>query len=256
MDNPLTHQGSEVYQPNQPINLCYDTFGPAAAFMRGLFEYIYTAEGLRLVPHIPPGLTMLEQLDSVRFGSKQVFLSSIGSGELKEVRVNGKRWRHKNDSVLLAYGKTPEIARVQFILGSGEIPAPARSPKGSKPAGVQVAIPKQTSTADVANLQQKAERLRNFLDKAHLAKLSETYEAAHARLAIQCIENGRLRRTLQDAGVIQPLGEKSQAAADQLYVDTAVKLCTGFERLLESYEKSPEKPRRELYDLWLRSNSR
>ena len=68
MDNPLTKCGSDVYQPNQPINLCYDTFGPAAAFMRGLFEYLYRADGLTLVPHVPPGITELEQLDPVRFG--------------------------------------------------------------------------------------------------------------------------------------------------------------------------------------------
>jgi len=28
MDNPLTKCGSDVYQPNVPINLCYDTFAP------------------------------------------------------------------------------------------------------------------------------------------------------------------------------------------------------------------------------------
>src|SRR5665213_1810775 len=41
MDNPLTKFGSDVNQTNHPINLCYDTFAPAAAFMRGLFEYLY-----------------------------------------------------------------------------------------------------------------------------------------------------------------------------------------------------------------------
>ena len=48
MDNPLTKCGSDVYQPNEPINLCYDSFGPAAALMRGLFEYLYRADGLTL----------------------------------------------------------------------------------------------------------------------------------------------------------------------------------------------------------------
>ena len=51
MDNPLVDFGSNVYQPHEPINLCYDTFAPAAALIRGLFEYIYRADGLTLTPH-------------------------------------------------------------------------------------------------------------------------------------------------------------------------------------------------------------
>jgi len=54
MDNPLTKFGSDVYQPGQPINLCYDTFAHAAALVRGLFEYLYRADGLTLIAHIPP----------------------------------------------------------------------------------------------------------------------------------------------------------------------------------------------------------
>ena len=93
MDNPLTKFGSDVYQPNQPINLCYDTFGPAAALMRGLFEYLYRADGLTLMPHIPPAITELEQLDPVRFGSKRIFLSTVGTGPITAVKVNGRKWK-------------------------------------------------------------------------------------------------------------------------------------------------------------------
>ena len=45
MDNPLVKFGSEVYQPNQPINLCYDSLGPPAALIRGLFEHSTTPTG-------------------------------------------------------------------------------------------------------------------------------------------------------------------------------------------------------------------
>ena len=108
MDNPLTKCGAEVYQPNQPINLCYDTLGPAAAFMRGLFEYRYDAAGLTLSPRLPPSITRLEQLDPVRFGTKQVFLSSKGLGAITGVKVNGRRWKQfDRESVFLPYDKTP-----------------------------------------------------------------------------------------------------------------------------------------------------
>ena len=121
MDNPLTKCGSDVYQPNEPINLCYDSFGPAAALMRGLFEYLYRADGLTLVPHVPPGITELEQLDPVRFGEKRILLSTVGAGPITAVRVNGRKWKQfDRATVFLPYSKTPELARVQIVLGDAQ----------------------------------------------------------------------------------------------------------------------------------------
>ncbi len=88
----LTKCGSDVYQPNQPINLCYDTLGPSAAFMRGLFEYLYRLDGLALVPHMPPAITELERCDPVRFGNKRILVSTIGWGRSRRsgsVGANG-----------------------------------------------------------------------------------------------------------------------------------------------------------------------
>ena len=67
MDNNLTDFGNDVYQPKQPINITYDAFGPPAALICGLFEYLYHADGLTLVPHIPPGISELQQADPIRF---------------------------------------------------------------------------------------------------------------------------------------------------------------------------------------------
>ena len=92
MDNPLVKFGSDVYQPGQPINLTYDAFGPPAGFVRGLFEYLYRAEGLTLLPHIPPGITRLEQRFPVRFGAKRLYLATVGKGPITGVAINGVPW--------------------------------------------------------------------------------------------------------------------------------------------------------------------
>src|SRR3972149_3880797 len=60
LDTPLVDFGGAVYQPKEPVNLCYDSFGAPAAMIRGLFEYLYRADGLTLLPHVPPGTTRLE----------------------------------------------------------------------------------------------------------------------------------------------------------------------------------------------------
>ena len=52
MDNPLKNFGATPWFDKEPINLCYDSFGPPAAMIRGLFEYLYRADGLTLLPHI------------------------------------------------------------------------------------------------------------------------------------------------------------------------------------------------------------
>ena len=135
MDNPLVKFGSDVYQPGQPINLTYDAFGPPAAFVRGLFEYLYRADGLTLLPHIPPGITRLEQRFPIRFGTNQIFLATVGQGPITEVRLNGKAWKQfDSKSVFLPYDKIPNTAVLEIALGGAK-------PLGFHPPSSDEALP-------------------------------------------------------------------------------------------------------------------
>ncbi len=133
MDNPLVKFGSDVYQPNEPINLCYDTFAPAAAMIRGLFEYLYQAEGLTILPHVPPGIARLEQRFPIRLGTKRLYFASTGHGDITQVRVNDRPWdSFDKRSVSLPYGKLPDVATIEIVLGGAQAEGcpkpPARSP--------------------------------------------------------------------------------------------------------------------------------
>jgi len=136
MDNPLIDFGAAVYQPREPINLCYDSFGPPAAMVRGLFEYRYSAEGLTLIPHIPPTIARLEQHFPIRFGSKQLYLATVGNGPVTSVLVNGKPWESfDRQSVTLLYDKTPREAVIQILLGAAKpVPFVPRKPSPQLPA--------------------------------------------------------------------------------------------------------------------------
>ncbi len=121
MDNPLVKFGSDVYQPNQPINLTYDAFGPPAAFVRGLFEYLYRADGLTLLPHIPPGITRLEQRFPIRFGTKRLYLATVGAGPITAVTLNGQPWEpFDKQSVFLPYEQVSEHAIIEIALGDAK----------------------------------------------------------------------------------------------------------------------------------------
>lgn len=121
MDNPLVKFGSDVYQPGQPINLTYDAFGPSAAFVRGLFEYLYRADGLTLRPHLPPGLTRLEQLFPIRYGTKRLYLATVGQGPITGVTLNGEAWKQFDEkSVSLPYEQMPPRATIEIALGAAK----------------------------------------------------------------------------------------------------------------------------------------
>ena len=65
------------------------------------------------------------------------------------------------------------------------------------------------------------------------ASLEESYEAAHARLAAEASQVIDERRRLQAAGKLARLEEAAQAAAEQLYIDSARKLREGLEAVVQ-----------------------
>jgi len=251
MDNPLVQRGSAVYQPQQPINLTYDAFGPPAAFLRGLFEYQYQADRLTLVPHIPPTLTRLEQRFPVRFGAKQLHLATTGTGPITAVTLNGQPWTAFDPrSVHLAYDRLPEQTTIEIVLGQAK-------PRGFHPAAparpAAPALPQSTDglQADLALLLPAAQRLDRFQQLLADRGLAHTYEAAHARLALDCFATAQSRRLLLDQGKLSRLpNPASQSAADQLYIDTTRKLIDGLTRVLSTYEPSSDPHRARLSLLW------
>jgi hypothetical protein len=254
MDNPLTKCGSDVYQPKEPINLCYDTLGPAAAFMRGLFEYLYRAEGLTLMPHIPPGLSELHQLDPVRFGPKRIWLSTFGHGAVSGVTVNGRKWKQfDSQSIFLPFDKTPAEAQVEIALGGAKVPRT----KGSR----ELSEGKGNSTLREDPLPAPArdpreERLREFTRRLDAAGLAHSYEAAHALLALRCFEVARARTSAVKAGKFNPLPEASETAAAKCYSDTATKLNKGLEALLNSSQNPPRPETTRIRQIWLETTAK
>jgi hypothetical protein len=254
MDNPLTHRGSEVYQPNQPVNLCYDTLGPAAAFMRGLFEYRYGAAGLTLVTHVPETLVQVEQLDPVRFGTTQVFISAKGQGTVTAVKVNGRAWKSFDaSSVFLPYEDTPQLARVEIVLGKGVAGAALRK-RAKDSASLSTAERQSAVVSKLVDLKPNQERLKRFTKAAEGAGQGTAYETAHARLALQCIQTAQLRAEMQKEGRVKPLPAPSQEAANKLYVDAAERLCKGLAAVLASYSASADPQKKKMAELWARSS--
>ena len=243
MDNPLTDFGNAVYQPKEPVNLTYDAFGPAAAFVRGLFEYQYRADGLTLTPHVPPGITELAQLDPIRFGARKLYLSTSGHGPVTSVTVNGHPWKlFDAESVFLPYDRTPEIARLAITLGSTPGSAGAALVVGTAPPPKPPLLP--------AELGGPAAALHAFTKQMIAAGLGESYETAHAQLILEALRARNERQSLLRAGKLRRLEEPSQTVADKSYQESVDRLLNGFQTLMKSYENSPDPRRRKIFLLY------
>ncbi|MBN1443874.1 MAG: hypothetical protein JXA90_14280, partial [Planctomycetes bacterium] len=274
MDNPLVGFGSAVYQPHEPINLCYDSFGPPAALVRGLFEYIYRADSLTLVPRIPPGITWIEQRFPVRFGSKRLCLAVAGAGPITRVLCNGAPLGSFDGvSVSLSYDALPAEAAITILRGDAEprpfTPPPAPGEPALPPPeeiralasewlsvitppadGKAVARREEPPAAEGDSLLERAERLRGFHARLAAAGLGDSYEAAHARLAMSCLSAACERRRLQKEGALEPLEPRSQHAADRSYLTAFARLCDGIERVIEGYRESEDPRRARIHRLW------
>ncbi|MFN0170354.1 MAG: hypothetical protein ACKV22_28375 [Bryobacteraceae bacterium] len=222
MDNPLTEFGGAVYQPKLPVNITYDAFGPAAAMVRGLFEYRYTSDSLTLAPHIPPSIGELRQRFPIRFGTKRIYLAASGSGEVTSVTVNEKPWRRFDRStVTLPYRDLSGVANVSLGLGGAK-------PQTGKVEEASNDVPELTPGLP-EDLDWKAGKARKFLDALVRQGLGSGYEAAHARVFLQSVRSYQDRMRLQAEGKLERLPKASQKAADRLYVDSAQKLFTGLD---------------------------
>ncbi len=228
MDNPLVKFGDAVYQPKEAINLCYDSFGLPAGLIRGLFEYLYRADGLTLLPHIPPAITRLEQHFPVRFGKKRLYIATVGSGPVTGVLINGKPWKSFDaKSVFLPYDQTPgesqRRATIQILLGgAAAVPFAVHKPDYTLPAESEEYA--KAWQPDLDSLKSRVARLRKLHGRLVEAGLGDSYEAAHARLILKYLAAFYDRLRLLDEGKLKPLPEPSRYAADKAYLDSATLL--------------------------------
>lgn len=242
MDNPLTKFGSDVYQPEEAINLCYDSFGPAAALVRGLFEYIYKADELILIPHIPDTVHSVEQHFPIRFGEKKIFVSAAGNGAVSSVVINGKQYSNFKDGLIhLRYDELPDEASVTVYLGGAAGSAGKTNRRERLPLSFDLSSLPECAT--------RVSHLQYFQLALNKANLQTSYEAAHAKKALDVAETIFLRKEFLKSGSLKALPEPAASATDRIYLDSFNRLYDGLEKVLsEPARKDPSK--KQLAQYW------
>jgi hypothetical protein len=112
------------------------------------------------------------------------------------------------------------------------------------------AAPRAASAYDLKALLVKVDRVRRFHQSMVEAGLGDAYEAAHARLAVQCLLAAHERQQRLAAGTLSALPPRSAAAADRLYLETASKLCDGLAKVLDGYANVADAGKRRTHGLW------
>jgi hypothetical protein len=80
--------------------------------------------------------------------------------------------------------------------------------------------------------------------------LADSYEAAHARLAVEYLATTCERLKMLSEGKLKRLSGGSQYAADKCYFNTIAKLCEGLERTVASYKDTEDAHEKQVYLLW------
>jgi len=142
-DAPLGNWGTTPWEGQlaKPYCFCYDNMGPTGGILRGLFEYGYTAKGLRLWPHVPTSLTHYAQKVPASFGRAKIYLATTGSGVPDKALVNGQSVSLDADgSLFLPLDGSSKKIEVEFLSGNVK-------PRGVSTAAVATVVPPASDTA-------------------------------------------------------------------------------------------------------------
>jgi len=275
------------YQPNEPINLTYDAFGIASAFIRGLFTYLYSSDSLILIPRMPDSITSLLQKFPIRFGIFQIYISTIGicSHGITAVQVNEQPWKlFDYQSIQIPYNLLSEKfssndsssssrsiggpQNVNIVITFGQQEQGAKQWGGMKSEMVEISVEKRASAIlEKLILGNKANncslspgiinRVSNwtiFIERMTMKGFAYRYETTHANLFLQSVDTMVTRCNMLNNGTITPLpSPQSQQAADQSYASTVNNLDTGLINVLMSYAESSDATKKFIYSLWIES---
>ena len=258
LDNNLTNFGSEPYQPKLPINCVYDSWGAPGGFLRGLFEYEYLAGGLTVYPHIPDGITSLEQNFPIYFGDKKIYFQTTGTGLVNSVTVNGKNFTDFDaKSIRLKPDSKPGVWIVSIGLGSEKASVHAKVNDAQSIGAEQnpaveseLLLPGYRPKSGILPSGEMLKKLEKFATELSRKGFQESYELSHSRLILESARAIQRRVALKREGKLVPLPEASQTAADQLYLDTLTKLYAGLTAYLEANLTSGKPGEKQMAEIW------
>jgi len=234
-DAPMGNFGESPWgnQLGRPHNTVIDNWGVSAGLIRGLFEYDYGADGLRVRPHLPPGITRYAQKKVVMFGETKVYLTVSGNGKVTSARANGQDCPVDAEGWIDLKGlKQSPVVTVEIICGNAKAQG-AWKPQKKRP----LVFPNDPELWSVPeHLANKYHvdltKLKHFHEETYKAGLEDTYESAMAHTALELLIARYDRSKMREAGTlpkpdIAPVPPCNQNAVNEFYLLTARNIAGG-----------------------------
>jgi hypothetical protein len=185
-------------------NVVYDCWGVPGGLLRGLFEYTYTDDQLRIRPHLPETITRYIQKHPVRFGRTRIYLTVHGTGQPRLAKANEAICEITEEGwIILKPDPESENLSVEIVCGEGEEGGawqPTKKPDSNPPQDPEF----WEIDGFVSPLYPHIEpQTVNKFYKAMLkAGLEETYECAMSRLVMDHLIAGYHRKKKLEAGTL------------------------------------------------------
>ncbi|MCK5820471.1 MAG: hypothetical protein KAH17_01245 [Bacteroidales bacterium] len=103
------------------FNVVYDCWGVPGGLLRGLFEYTYQNDLLKIRPHLPETITRYIQKHPVKFGETNIYLSVTGNGKPRIAKAKGQEFEITQEGwILIKADQNEENLCIEIICGDAE----------------------------------------------------------------------------------------------------------------------------------------
>lgn len=188
-DAPMKEKGAiGWFHGKFPYDIVYDCWGAPGGLLRGLFEYDYRADGLRIRPHLPPEITGFIQKWPVRFGNTALYITVTGNGPVNSAGVNGEPCPVTDGWVEMKLDGTECEISLEIVRGNATVNG------GWKPVTVPPLVLPDDSlfwqipgNANPDHRHVDMKKVCIFYRELVNSGLQNSYEAAQARSALELL---------------------------------------------------------------------
>lgn len=234
-DAPMGDFGGSPWggQLQRPHNTVMDCWGVPAGLLRGLFEYVYLADGLKVRPHIPSDITEYVQKKAVVYGDARIYFTVRGNGRVTVAYANSRKCRIDSDGWIHLDGlEQGGNVLVEVVCGEAERKGAWRPSKRT-----ELQLPEGNAFLEVPEVCRNKYhvdlvRLRHFYEDMVDAGLENTYECAMARTALKLMLARHHRIQLRESGTlslpdIAPIPSCNLEEVENFYVTSAQNIAGG-----------------------------
>lgn len=188
-DAPLKERGAiGWFHGRFPFDVVYDCWGAPGGLLRGIFEYDYCPDGIKIRTHLPTEITSYIQKWPIMFGKTKIYITVTGSGPVKSALADGVKLRVNNGWIELKPDGKPDIYCLEIMRGEAKSEGawkPDRQKTLLIPDDPDLWKIPENASSDIRHVD--LQKVYSFYRELVRSGFEESYEAALARSVLELI---------------------------------------------------------------------